>query len=322
MRSRRRQTPWMHRWSRYLIAGVAVLGALNTGYITATKLFGGETACPTSGCEQVLSSSYAYLFGLPLSLFGLLAYLAMMAFALAPLAVNPESDKQRRTTLENWTWLLLFIGSTAMLVFSAYLMYIMFSQFVSQFGAAGICYYCIASALFALALFVLTLLGKAWDDVGQLLFTGVIVAMVTIVGTLGVYANDGSTSADGGSGASGQTGPATTTVSGESEIALARHLTSIGAKMYGAYWCPHCHDQKQLFGKDAFALVNYVECAADGQNSQAALCQQVGPQISQQTGRDFGFPTWEVNGRYLVGTQSLEELANASGYQGPRNFVN
>lgn len=323
MRSRRRQTPWMHRWSRYLIAGVAILGVLNTGYITATKLFGGETACPTSGCEQVLSSSYAYLFGLPLSLFGMLAYLAMVAFALAPLVVNPESDKQRRTDLENWTWLLLFIGSTAMLVFSAYLMYIMFSQFVSQFGAAGICYYCIASALFALALFVLTLLGRAWDDVGQLLFTGVIVAMVTIVGTLGVYANDGgSTSADAGNGTPGQTGPATTTTSGESELALARHLTDIGAKMYGAYWCPHCHDQKQLFGKEAFALVNYVECAADGQNSQAALCQQVGPQISQQTGRDFGFPTWEVNGQYLVGTQSLEELANASGYQGSRNFVN
>lgn len=29
-------------------------------------------------------------------------------------------------------------------------------------------------------------------------------------------------------------------------IALARHLYSIGAKMYGAFWCTHCNDQKQV----------------------------------------------------------------------------
>ena len=29
---------------------------------------------------------------------------------------------------------------------------------------------------------------------------------------------------------------------------LARHLTSVGAVMYGAYWCPHCKRQKTMFG--------------------------------------------------------------------------
>ncbi|WAL58512.1 vitamin K epoxide reductase family protein [Thermocoleostomius sinensis] len=321
MRSRRRQAPWMHRRSRYLIAGVAGLGALNTAYLTATKLFGGETTCPTDGCKQVLSSSYAEVFGVPLALFGLLAYLSMAAFALAPLFVNPDRNKQLRTNLENWTWMLLFAGSTAMLVFSAYLMYIMFSQFVANYGPGGICYYCLASAIFALALFVLTLLGRAWEDRGQLFFTGIIVAMVTIVGTLGVYSGG-----NGGQLASadvaGATGPQITTVSGASEIALAQHLTNIGAKMYGAYWCPHCHDQKQLFGQEAAALITYIECAPDGQNSQASTCQAVAPDIKAATGREFGFPTWEVNGRYLVGTQSLQALADASGYQGPREFSN
>jgi uncharacterized membrane protein len=323
MRSRRRQIPWMHRQSRFLIAGVAILGALNTAYLTASKLFGGETACPTSGCQQVLSSAYAEVFGLPLALFGLLAYLSMAAFALAPLLVNPDRNKQLRTNLESWTWLLLFAGATAMLVFSAYLMYIMFSQFVAQYGAGGICYYCVASAVFALTLFVLTLLGRAWEDRGQLFFTGVIVAMVTIVGTLGVYSNIvGGNRVASTNSAAGSTGPAITTTSGPSEIALAQHLTSIGAKMYGAYWCPHCHDQKQLFGQEAVAAMTYVECAADGQNSQAATCQAIAPDIKAQTGQEFGFPTWEVNGRYLVGTQTLESLADASGYQGPRDFKN
>ena len=39
-----------------------------------------------------------------------------------------------------------------------------------------------------------------------------------------------------------------TTSSGESEIALTQHLKQVGAKMYGAFWCPHCQEQKQLFG--------------------------------------------------------------------------
>ncbi|GAB4383459.1 MAG: vitamin K epoxide reductase family protein [Elainellaceae cyanobacterium] len=308
MRSRRRQAPWMHRRSRYLIAAVATLGILNTGYLTATKLFGGEAACPTSGCEQVLASSYAYVFGLPLALFGLLAYISMATFALAPLFVNPETNKQLRAKLENWTWLLLFMGSTAMMVFSGYLMYIMFSRFVAQYGAAGLCYYCLASAITALTLFVLTLLGRAWEDAGQLLFTGIIVGMVTIVGTLGIYSGgSGSASA----GASGETGPAVTTTSGPAELALAQHLSSIGAKMYGAYWCPHCHDQKQLFGQQAFAQIEYIECAEDGQNAQVELCQAA---------NITGYPSWEINGQIYSGTQSLAQLAELSGYQGPTNF--
>ncbi|HEY9888334.1 MAG TPA: hypothetical protein V6D02_08030, partial [Candidatus Obscuribacterales bacterium] len=30
---------------------------------------------------------------------------------------------------------------------------------------------------------------------------------------------------------------------------LAQHLTAQGATMYGAFWCPHCADQKELFGE-------------------------------------------------------------------------
>jgi len=310
--SRRRQIPWMHRRSRYLMAAVAILGALNTGYITATKLLGGETACPTSGCEQVLSGPYATVFGLPLALFGLLAYGAMAAFALVPLLVNPDQERSLRSKLENQTWLLLFAGATAMLVFSAYLMYVMFSQYVALYGAKGLCYYCLASAIFALALFLLTLLGRDWEDVGQLFFTGILVSLVTIVGTLGIYANvNGSAVAN--TNAPGQVGPAITTLSGESELQLARHLTSIGAKMYAAYWCPHCHDQKQLFGRQALALLTIVECAPDGRNSQTALCQEK---------KIEGFPTWEINGKMTSGTQTLQQLADVSGYKGLRDFKN
>lgn len=314
---RRRNTPWIHRWSRVLIGAIAGLGILNTGYITFTKLFGGETACPTSGCEQVLSGPYAYLFGLPLSLFGLLAYIAIAVFALAPLAVKSEGNKQLRANLETWTWLLLFVGTTAMVIFSGYLMYIMASKYIAVYGAKGICVYCIASALTATALFVLTLVGHAWEDVGQLFFVGIVVGMVTLIGTLGVYARLGSSQT-----AQGNAPPPIETTSSAAEIGLAKHLRKVGAKMYGAYWCPHCHEQEKLFGKEAFAEIDYVECAADGQNARTSLCEQVAPKIEQQTGQRFGFPTWEINGKFYPGRRTLNELAEASGYTGPRNFQN
>lgn len=37
-----------------------------------------------------------------------------------------------------------------------------------------------------------------------------------------------------------------TTESSPFAIALAKHLHSIGAKMYGAFWCSHCNEQKQV----------------------------------------------------------------------------
>lgn len=318
--SRRRNTPWIHRWSRHIIGAIASLGALNTGYLTLTKFLNAPTACPTGGCEQVLSSPYATVFGLPLSLFGFLAYVAMAVLALGPLAVKAGESKesrQRRSQLENWTWLLLFAGATAMLVFSGYLMNIMVAKFVAPYGLNGICYFCIASALFALSLFVVTLIGRSWDDIGQLLFTGLIVAVVTLVATLGIYAPIDAANANGGAGknAAAELGPPILNSSGPSEIALAQYLKQQNAKMYGAYWCPHCHEQKELFGKQAVQQMPYVECSPNGPYSdQAQVCKDA---------KIESYPTWEVGGKQLEpGRKTLEELANASGYQGPRDFKN
>ena len=320
MSRRRQRTSPIHRWSRYAIAAIAILGAINTGYLTITKLFGGEAICPTSGCDQVLSSPYAYVFGLPLALFGLLAYLSMTAFALVPLAVNTETNRQLRARLEDWTWLLMFAGATAMMVFSGYLMYIMGTEFVAVYGFQSICYYCVASAIFATTLFILTLIGRDWEDVGQLALTGVVVIMVVLIGTLGIYADVGGSPATAAAG-EGEVGPPVTRTSGQSELALARHLRQIGAKMYGAYWCPHCHDQKQLFGQPASEEINYVECDPTGQNAQPNLCEAAAARIEER-GERFGFPTWEINGELYPGTRNLDELADLSGYQGPRNFQN
>jgi uncharacterized membrane protein/glutaredoxin len=307
MPRRRQETLWIHRWSRWFIGAIALMGACGTAYLTIVKVLGGEATCPTGGCDRVLSSPYAEVFGLPLTLFGFLGYFGMAVLALAPLALNPDTRKELRCQVESTTWPLLFMGATAMLVFSGYLMYLL------AFEIQAACLYCITSALFAATMFVLTLVGRRWDDVGQLMFMGVIVAMVTLVGTLAVYAPINNPQA-ATSNIPGEAGPPISTQSGNAELQLAQHLSVIDAKMFGAWWCPHCHDQKQLFGQQAAKAIPYVECDEGGQNPQVELCRS--------TEGVEGFPTWEINGEYLVGAQSLETLAEASGYTGPRDFQN
>ena len=325
---RRRSTPWIHKWSRPLIATIAGCGALVTGYLTIVKLTGGSAACTAeaatgggaAGCNDVLASAWGTVFGQPLALFGFLAYFGMLVFALAPLVIKTGENKKQRQKLEGLTWFFLLVGAIAMTVFSSYLMFVLFTQI------QAVCPYCIASALFSLSMLVLTIVGRSWEDLGQIFFTAIIVGMVTLVATLAVYNGVGAQVANPGDGGanptvtlrpSGQPKPPkgweVTTTSGEAEVQLAKHLKEIGAKKYSAWWCPHCYEQKQLFGKEAVNELNIIECAPQGNNPQPELCQSVGIK---------GFPTWEINNKLYPNVQSLEKLAELSGYKGPRSFKN
>ncbi|HAC64451.1 MAG TPA: hypothetical protein DCF68_13155 [Cyanothece sp. UBA12306] len=317
--SRRRSVPWIYRWSRPIIGAIAIAGAVLTAYLTITKLTGGEVACgvdaaknAASGCKSVLDSPYATVFGLPLSLFGFLAYASMGTCSLGPMFVSPENNKRFRKQLEDWTWLFLLAGGTSMAVFSGYLMYILATALQT------VCYYCIGSAVFSLSLMGLSVFGREWEDIGQIFFVPIVVAMITLVGTLGVYANVNGPTADGRipipeikTQPQPPKGWEITTTSGEAEIALAKHLTAIGAKKYGAFWCPHCYEQKQLFGKEAFKEINYIECDPSGKNPQPQVCLDAGVQ---------SYPTWEVKGQVLRGTQLPRKLAEISGYEGTTDF--
>lgn len=303
---RRRSTPWIHRWSRTIMAAIAAIGVLETAYLTIAKFTTGSVICPTSGCDKVLNSPYATAFGVvPLSLLGCLAYLSIAILALAPTTVNPETNQGLYSQLENKTWQGLFIITAAMVIFSSYLIYLM------AFEIQELCIYCVSSAVFSLLLFVLVVVGHEWEDIGQLMFTGLLVTMVSSIAALGLY---NSIKAPVTISTPGIVPPLVTTTSGTAEIALARYLAEIGAKEYGAYWCPHCHDQKMLFGREAAKLINYFECDPKGQDSRAEICQATAANLQ-------GFPTWEIKGQFYSGTKSLEKLAELSGYSGPRNFL-
>lgn len=312
---------WIHRWSRAILAGIAALGVAITAYLTIASFSQNPVVCPTNSCNAVLASPYAKVFGLPLALFGLMGYIGMVAFAIAPLLINSAEQKELRATLEKWTWLLLFMGGTAMAVFSGYLMYLLFAVIQSA------CPYCIASALCSLSLFVFSIIGHKWEDSGQLFFTGTIIAVLTLVTTLGIYANANQPTASSAFKVDPSTekmiitppttapekgmGWEITTTSGVAEIGLARHLKQIGAKVYVQYTCPHCFKQKQLFGKEALQELDVVECLPDGKNARPQLCEAA---------KITGIPTWEINGKFHQGETALEELADLSGYQGDRNF--
>ena len=105
--------------------------------------------------------------------------------------------------------------------------------------------------------------------------------------------------------------PAVIALSSPEKIKLAEHLTNEGAVMYNAYWCPHCHDQKEMFGKEATKKLNLVECAKDGINNKRELCEAKGI---------TGFPSWEINGSIDSGVKSLEELADLTNYKDSRDF--
>src|SRR5271166_2584967 len=65
--------------------------------------------------------------------------------------------------------------------------------------------------------------------------------------------------------------------------AFAQCLAAKRAKMYGLYWCPHCIEQKEMFG-DAFHNAPYVECAIKGSSEMAPECKAAGLKL---------FPSWQ-----------------------------
>ncbi|MBU5537381.1 MAG: hypothetical protein QW818_02265 [Candidatus Aenigmatarchaeota archaeon] len=80
---------------------------------------------------------------------------------------------------------------------------------------------------------------------------------------------------------------------------FAQCLTEKGAVFYGAYWCPHCAEQKKMFGP-SIKFVKYVECDPKGKNAQPELCVE---------NNIRGYPTWIIDGKSYSGVQSLEKLS-------------
>ena len=99
--------------------------------------------------------------------------------------------------------------------------------------------------------------------------------------------------------------------SSQQAIDLATYLTKQNVIFYGAYWCPHCARQKELFGREAWTIMankNYVECDGRGYGGNPAICV---------VNKIDGFPTWKKGRKELLsGEVPLSALAVASKYPG------
>jgi glutaredoxin len=215
--------------------------------------------------------------GIPTSAWGLLAYASLAAIVFI-----------KRADLHWWAaWCIALFG----VLYSVYL------TTVSLTMIHAACPYCLTSLVLMTSVFALTIYQRPSTFVnfnwGRWLGKTVPVAAAIILllhlnytGTLGEapQAEDAQTKA------------------------LAIHLAKSGAKMYGAFWCPHCKQQKLYFGASAGRLP-YVECSPDGQNSpQSKECAAAGIQ---------SYPTWVINSKHIEEVMTPKQLADATGFQWP-----
>ncbi|MEA5445508.1 vitamin K epoxide reductase family protein [Gammaproteobacteria bacterium AB-CW1] len=278
-RSRRRsRSPKVQRQPDWPILGLAAFGMLITGWLTVIASTTGDMplCAAGSGCDIILGSRWSTLFGVPVALFGFLAY-ALIAFV--SFEMRPSVKRWR------WQWVVALVGLTV----SVYL------TLLGLVELRALCPWCMTSLATIAAIFIwLTLKrpqaapGGRWRD--WLINTGSLAAVVVIIMQLHY---------------SGLLTPGMGREDPELQ-ALAQHLDESGARFYGAYWCPACQEQEDLFGASADRLP-YVECHPRGRGGlTAAACITAGIE---------SYPTWIIDGERHEGILSTEELSDLSGFR-------
>ena len=257
-----------------LLIGAAVLGLLVSAYLALVDLAGGTTLCLAgSDCDVVRASAYGRVAGLPVAVLGAVYFLAVLgaAFASAP---------WRQSLLP----VLGGVGVGAAVIFVA----------LQAFVVRAWCPWCLVADLAALAIGVRVFWPRGSGIPASSLLRGVAGAALAVAVLAIGYAMTPPASAD------------TASLTSDRLTALADHLRESGAVFYGAYWCPHCQAQKQMFGAAASRLP-YVECDPRGAEARPDLCQAAGVRA---------YPTWVIGGKTIEGEVSPTDLARLSGFEG------
>jgi uncharacterized membrane protein len=120
-----------------LIALIAFLGMIDTFYISI-KHGGPPVACHvTNGCNDVLTSKYSTLAGIPISWFGLVFYFTVFSSAVFELTGSAKLIR-----LIFWPALAAFLVSLTLVGIQAFVLH-------------KYCEYCLMSALFSTSIFLL-----------------------------------------------------------------------------------------------------------------------------------------------------------------------
>ena len=251
---------------------LAAGGILVTTYLTYSAWFEVHPAfCGEgSGCDLVQASRWSTFLGIPMAFLGLLTY---MVIARLVWRGGTKPGRMR---------LLVFVAVSGFAI-SAYL------TVVSVIEIEATCPYCLASFGIITTIMVLTLVRRPPNWLTSLREAAVIA--VLIVGVLHMHYSGLFDAA---------AGPEDPQLR-----ALAIHLDETGAKFYGAYWCPRCQEQKELFEASAERLP-YVECTPGGRGaplSKACAAEKI-----------RNYPTWIIGNQRITGSQKPRSLAVASGF--------
>ncbi len=129
-----------------VVATLSLVGLFVALYLSLWSYgFMGELVCTVGGCETVQTSKYAKLFGVPVAVFGVGGYLALLGVSL--LGLQPAWAARREPTI----WLALLSG--AGVAYSAYLTYL------EAFVIHAWCQWCVVSAILMLLIFAAALAG-------------------------------------------------------------------------------------------------------------------------------------------------------------------
>jgi uncharacterized membrane protein len=130
--------------SRMGMAVAALAGLLISGYMLLYKIgVIGSVACGSGSCELVQASPWSDFLGLPVPLWGVAGYGAILAIAL--IGIQPGRAGDRRIAA------VLLGAATLAFTFSAYL------SWIEQYRIQAWCRWCIGSAVTAVLLFLLSL---------------------------------------------------------------------------------------------------------------------------------------------------------------------
>jgi len=129
-------------WLRLTSLVFAALGAADALYLTYVKLAHVEALCRGVGnCETVNSSPYSVFYGIPIAIFGLTAYLLILAL----LVLEPQVP-----LVQDYGSLAVFGLALTGTLYSAYLTY------VELYVIHAICPYCVTSALLITGILVIS----------------------------------------------------------------------------------------------------------------------------------------------------------------------
>eukprot|EP01038_Epipyxis_sp_PR26KG_P007776 gene7776-10564_t len=297
--------------SRILISGLSALGSIETGYLSFQKLVNPNSliACTLSGCNDVLNSPYSAVnignLHIPLTNIGFIAYSTVAILSILPFLKHQSNSPSDSNSIS-----LLFL-TTSMATFSLYLMFILTAVMQSS------CTYCYVSALLSVSLatvawntnlvsnktkaFVTAATATSISAISAVFlfyFTSVVTSPEPVQASTAPVAQY-LANLEAEEALTKKSPPKITTISSPKAIQLAESLKLLNAKMYGAYWCSHCNNQKKIFGAEAFKSLEYIECDKEGENSKYKLCREKNIP---------GYPTWEIAGKYFPGEKDLNEL--------------